>query len=141
MCQWAGDDYGSLRDVLVVDLTLNRPAISSVIKQVGDGTESFAFHPNGRMAVVTCISKFGNSIAVLDMESNPPQVLYHLDTGGYAQGIEFTPDGEKLFVGSMFKNRIEFFDVVGDFELRKSQKFLRTGHGHCSLTIGPTYQK
>jgi hypothetical protein len=28
---------------------------------------------------------------------------------------------------------------VGEYELRKNQKFLKTGHGHCSLTIGPRY--
>jgi hypothetical protein len=30
------------------------------------------------------------------------------------------------------------FDVIGDFTLRKNDKFLVTGHGHCSLTIGTT---
>jgi DNA-binding beta-propeller fold protein YncE len=138
VCQRAGGDFGSLCDVLVVDLTLDPPVISGVIKQVGDGVESFAFHRNGKMAVVTCCAKLNNSIAVIDIESNPARVLYYLDTGGIAQGIEFTPEGDKLFVGSSFTNRIEVFDVVGDFELRKSQKFLKTGHGHCSLTIGRT---
>jgi WD40 repeat protein len=131
---------GGLCDVPVVDLDRDPPVINSVIKQVGDGVESFAFHPNGKMAVVTCLSQYNNSIAVLDIESSPPRLLYHLDVGGIAQGIEFSPDGEKLFVGSAFANRIEVFDVVGEFELRKNQKFLKTGHGHCSLTIGPTYQ-
>ena len=86
------------------------------------------------MAVVTCLSKFNNSI-VLDIQSSLPRVLYDLDTGGCAQGIEFTPDGEKLFVGSAFANRIEVFDVVGDFSLRKDPRFLKTGHGHCVLQL------
>lgn len=140
VCQDSNGGSGELCDVLVVDLTRNPPVINSVVKQVGDGVESFAFHPNGKMAVVTCLSRFNNSIAVLDIESDPPRLLYHLDVGGIAQGIEFTPQGDKLFVGSAFANRIEVFDVIGDFELRKNQKFLRTGHGHCSLTIGSTYR-
>jgi hypothetical protein len=141
VCQDSMGGAGNLCDVPVVDLTQNPPVINSVIKQVGDGVESFAFHPNRKMAVVTCLAKLNNSIAVLDIQSNPPRLLYHIDTGGIAQGIEFTPDGDKLFVGSSFTNRIEVFDVVGDFELRKSQKFLKTGHGHCSLTLGRTYQQ
>jgi hypothetical protein len=141
ICQRSVGGFGSLCDVPVVDLTQNPPVINSVIKQVGDGVESFAFHPNGKMAVVTCLGKFDNSIAVIDIESNTPRLLYHLDTAGIAQGIEFTPEGDKLFVGSAFANRLEVFDVVGEFELKKNQKFLKTGHGHCSLTIGPTFGK
>ena len=141
VCQNSDGDAGVHCDVPVVDLTKDPPIINSVIKQVADTVESFAFHPNGKMAAVTCASWTYGSIAVLDMRPNPPQLLYYLDTGGIAQGIEFTPDGDKLFVGSPVTNRIEVFDVVGDFDLRKSQKFLKTGNGHCSLTLGPTWGK
>jgi hypothetical protein len=141
VCQRAIGGYGNLCDILIVDLTLNPPGIGSVIKQVGDGLENFAFHPGGKMAVVACLAKFHNSIAVLDIEANPARVLYYVDAGGFAQGQEFTPEGDKLFVGSPFANRIEVFDVIGDFELRKNEKFLTTGNGHCSLAIGCTYQK
>ena len=44
-------------DILIADLTLKTPKITGVIKQVGDGLESFAFHPNGKMAVATCLEK------------------------------------------------------------------------------------
>ena len=47
-CLYNGQD---LCDVLIADLTLERPRITQVVKQVGDGLESFAFHPNGKMAV------------------------------------------------------------------------------------------
>ncbi len=136
VCQRAVGGNGDLCGVLVVDLTVNPPVISHVIEQVGDGVESFAFHPNGKLAVVTCLGMQNNDIAVLDISSEKPSILYHLDVGGVAQGIEFTPEGDKLFVGSLVENRIEVFDVVGDFELVKSPKFLKTGHGHCSLSIG-----
>ena len=138
VCQSSSVFTGVLCDVPIVDLTADPPVINSVIKQVGHGVESFAFHPNGKMAVVTCLSESNNCIGVLDIESTPPRVLYYLDAGGIGQGIEFTPEGDKLFVGSAVANRIEVYDVLGDFELRKNQKFLKTGHGHCSLTIGPT---
>ena len=135
-CLYNGQD---LCDVLIADLTLEKPRITQVIKQVGDGLESFAFHPNGKMAVVTCLEKTKNSLAVLDIESNPPRLLYHLDAASLSQGVEFTPEGDRLFLGSPGHGRIEVYDVVGDFELVKNQKFIKIGYGHNSLTMGPRY--
>ena len=139
VCQDSSLFSPDLSDILIVDLTLDKPAITSVIKHVGPGVESFAFHPNGKMAVATCLGVYKNSIAVLDIASKPARLLYHLDAGGVGQGIEFTPEGDKLFVGSNAASRIEVYDVMGEFELRKNQKFLKTGYGHCNLTIGPRY--
>ena len=31
-------------DILIADLTLEKPVINAVVKQVSDGSESFAFH-------------------------------------------------------------------------------------------------
>ena len=113
--------------------------INAVIKQVSDGSESFAFHPNGKMAVATALNVGHNCIVVMDIASSPPRLLYTLDTKGRSQGIEFTPEGDKLFVGSPIAGRIEVFDVVADYELRKNPKFINIGFGHNSLTIGPRY--
>ena len=135
-CLYSGQD---LCDVLIADLTLEKPVVSGVIKQVGDGLESFAFHPNGKLAVVTCLEKTKNSLAVLDIESSPPRLLYHLDAASLSQGVEFTPEGDRLFLGSAGHGRIEVYDVVGDFELVKNQKFIKIGYGHNSLTLGPRY--
>lgn len=139
VCQDSSLFSPELSDILIVDLTLDKPAITSVIKHVGPGVESFAFHPNGKMVVATCLGVYKNSIAVLDIASKPARLLYHLDAGGVGQGIEFTPEGDKLFVGSNAASRIEVYDVMGEFELRKNQKFLKIGYGHCNLTIGPRY--
>ena len=134
----AGRDHS---DILVADLTRDPPVINAVVKEVSDGSESFAFHPNGKMAVATGLGTDHNCIVVLDMASHPPQLLYTLDAKGIGQGIEFTPEGDKLFVASAIAGRIEVFDVVGDYELRKNPKFLNIGFGHNSLTIGPRYRK
>ena len=75
------------------------------------------------------------------MASTPPRLLYTLDAKPKSQGIEFTPEGDRLFVGSPMAGRIEVFDVVGDYELRKNPKFLNVGFGHNSLTIGPTFKQ
>ena len=92
------------------------------------------------MAVATCLEKTKNSLAVLDISDKTPKVLYYLDAAGGSQGVEFTPEGDKLFLGSPAHGRIEVYDVVGDFELVKNQKFLKIGYGHNSLTIGKKYQ-
>ncbi len=132
----SGIDY---TDIQFADLTLKKPMINAVIKQVSDGSESFAFHPNGKMAVATALNVDHNCIVVMDIASSPPRLLYTLDTKGRSQGIEFTPEGDKLFVGSPIAGRIEVFDVVGDYELLKNPKFINVGFGHNSLTIGPRY--
>ena len=140
VCQDSSLFSPELSDIPIVDLTLDKPAITDVIKQVGPGIESFAFHPNGKMAVATCLGVYKNSIAVLDIASKPARLLYHLDAGGVGQGIEFTPEGDKLFVGSSTASRIEVYDVVGEYELQKNKKFIKIGYGHCSLTMGPRYK-
>ena len=140
ICQRAIPSARDLCDVLVVDLTLDKPEINDVIKQVTDGLESFAFHPNGKMAVATGLGTVHNSIAVMDIASRPVRLMYTLDAKGDAAGIEFTPEGDKLFLASAVAGRIEVFDVLGDYELRKNPKILNIGFGGDSLTIGPRYR-
>jgi WD40 repeat protein len=140
ICQRSSANGIDHSDILFADLTLKKPVINAVIKQVSDGSESFAFHPNGKMAVATALGTDHNCIVVLDIASNPPRLLYTLDTKGRSQGIEFTPEGDKLFVGSPMAGRIEVFDVLGEYQLRKNPKFLNIGFGHNSLTVGPRYQ-
>ena len=48
ICQRATNSGRDFCDVLIADLTLSKPQITSVIKQVSDGVESFAFHLPGR---------------------------------------------------------------------------------------------
>ena len=126
-------------DILIADLTLDKPKVTGVIKQVCDGLESFAFHPNGKLAVATCLERTKNSLAVLDIESEYPKILYYLDAAGGSQGVEFTPEGDKLFLGSPAYGRIEVYDVIDEFTIVKNQKFLKIGNGHNSLSIGPRY--
>ena len=92
------DNGINFADILIADLTLKKPKITGVIKQVGDGIESFAFHPNGKLAVATCLEKTKNSLAVIDISSKKPKILYYLDAAGGSQGIEFSPEGDKLFL-------------------------------------------
>jgi hypothetical protein len=141
ICQRTFDNGKDLCDVMIADLTLDEPLVTHVIPQVNDGLESFAFHPNGKMAVVTCLENPSkNSLAVLDIESDPPRLLYHLDAAAASQGVEFAPEGDKLFLGSPVHGRIEIYDVVGDFELVKNPKFIKIGYGHNSLSMGSRYR-
>ena len=142
---WGASLKGTLDDVLSIDLTLEEPMVTEVIAQVGDGLESLAFHPDGTIAVITCLnydsmglSGGTSSLGVIDLTSMPARLLYHTRVEGIPEGIEFTPEGDKLFVGSAVANRIVAFDVDGFF-LKRNSFFIKTGHGHASMAIAPRF--
>jgi DNA-binding beta-propeller fold protein YncE len=127
---------GVLDDVLVIDLSDD--SISDRIPQIADGLESLAFHPSGEFAVISCLDFAGptttSHLAVVDLESGAARVLYHLPVERVPEGIEFTPDGTRLFVGSTFANHLAVFDVEGT-QLVRSRYVLPTGYGHAALAI------
>ena len=143
---WGLPGKGVLDDVLSIDLTNETPVVDEVVSQVGDGLESLAFHPSGRIAVVTCLDFLsfampgeGGSLAVIDLTTKPARLLYHVRLDGMPQGIEFSPEGDKLFVGVQ-ANRIAVFDVKG-FRLQPHPFFIKTGHGHASMAIAPRFHR
>jgi DNA-binding beta-propeller fold protein YncE len=124
------------------------PRVTEVIPQVGDGLESLAFHPSGKFAVVSCLENFspGNALtsyshlAVVDLTTNAARLLYHLPVEAIPEGIEFTPDGSKLFVGLTEAHHIAVFDVEG-FLLKRSPVVIRVGHGPAIMALGPRYMQ
>ena len=75
ICQrtvYSGLDFA---DILIADLTLKTPKITGVIKQVGDGLESFAFHPNGKMAVATCLALAEGCAIIKSLPPVSPTIL------------------------------------------------------------------
>lgn len=132
-----GSSDGVLDDVLIVNLADN--SISHVIPQVADGLESLAIHPSGEFAVVACLDVFGptmtSHLAVINLKGDSAQLLYHLPIERVPEGIEFTSDGSKLFVGSTEANHLAVFDVDGT-KLVRSPYVLPTGYGHSLLGIG-----
>ena len=131
---------GTLDGVLAIDLTLEEPAITAMVPQVGDGLETLAFHPSGRMAVVGCLGPDDAHLAVIDLTGKTPRLLYQLPFESLPEGIEFSPDGSMMFVVATRPNHIAVFDVEG-FVLKRSPFVLRTGHGPSSLAVGPTFRK
>jgi len=121
---------GSMDDVLKVDMESNR--VVAVVPQVGDGLESLAHHPSGDFAVIACLNSYGGTfssqLAVVDLTSGTPQLLYHVPVERIPEGIEFTPDGSMLFVGTSHANQIAVFDVKGKMLIR-SPFVLPTGYG------------
>ncbi|TWU39378.1 lactonase family protein [Novipirellula artificiosorum] len=135
---------GVLDAVLSIDMTLEQPAVTEAIPQVADGLESLAIHPDGDMAVVTCLGNTANynatqafsRLAIIDLKSKPMRMLAQIPVEAGPQGIEFSPTGDKLFVGCAFAHHVAVYDVEG-FRLIRSPYILPTGHGHASLAIGP----
>ena len=132
-----GGSDGVLDDVLVLDLT-GTVKISQSIKQVADGLESLAIHPSGEFAVITCLDMHGRTVtshlAIVDLRGDEVQLLHHIPIELVPEGIEFTPDGTKLFVGSTRANHIVVYDVR-DMNLYRSPYVLPTGYGHSALAL------
>ncbi len=131
-----GASDGRLDDALVVDLAGNR--ISHRIPQVADGLESLAFHPSGKFAVISCLNLLPwtttSFLAVVDLNDETPRLITSLPVEKVPEGIEFSADGRKLFVGSTMADHISVFDVDG-LTLRRSSHVLVTGSGHAALGI------
>jgi DNA-binding beta-propeller fold protein YncE len=135
-----GGSDGLLDDVLLVDLADN--SVSHAIPALCDGLESLAIHPSGELAAISCLDTFGptttSHLAVIQLKKDSAQLLYHLPVEKVPEGIEFSPDGSKLFVGSTAANHIAVFDVEGH-HLVRSPYVLPTGYGHSllGLTVPP----
>ena len=137
---------GILDDILSIDMTMDPPMVTEVIRQVADGMESLAFHPNGHMAVVACLEEFRirahvtySHLAVVDLTKKPAEVLYYVNIEAVPEGIEFSPDGTQLFIGTTSGNHLTVFDV-DDFTITRHPFVIRVGHGPSSMAIGPRYQ-
>jgi DNA-binding beta-propeller fold protein YncE len=125
-----GDTNGSMDDVLMVNMESNR--VVAVVSQVGDGLESLVYHPSGDFAVIACLNSYGGTfssqLAVIDLTSGMPQLLYHLPVERIPEGIEFDADGTMLFVGTTHANQIAVFNVKGKV-LNRLPFVLPTGYG------------
>ena len=134
---------GTLDDVLMVDLDRERPAVTERLQQIGDGLESVAFHPDGHLAVISCLEFTAtldttSHLALVDLTTKPVRLLGHIPVDPVPEGIEFSADGSKLFVQATLANHIAVFEVEG-FRLRRSPFVIRTGHAPASLAIARRY--
>lgn len=121
--------------VLSIDLALEVPQVNQAIPNVAQGLESVAFHPSGEFAVVTCIDgPYVGHLAVIDLSVAPMRLLYYLPMGVIPQGIEFSPDGEMLFVQVIMADHIDVYAVDG-MRLIKSPYVLHTGEGPASMGL------
>ena len=122
---------GELDNALIVDLTQSPPTVVANIEAIADGLESVAIHPDGHLAVIGCLD---DHLAVVDLSVETPRVLYFLDAVGIPEGLEFSPDGSRLFVGLTMRNHIAVYDVDG-YQISNSQQVLRTGHHPTALAV------
>jgi DNA-binding beta-propeller fold protein YncE len=134
---------GTLDDVLIVDLDRDVAAVTERIRQVADGLESLAFHPSGRFAVICCLggtldATTVSHLAMIDLTTHPARLLSYIPIELIPEGIEFTADGSKLFVGCTSAHHLAVFDVEG-LTLRRNPYVLRTGHGPAALAIGTPF--
>ena len=122
---------GRLDNALIVDLTQSPPMVVANIEAIADGLESVAIHPDGHLAVIGCLD---DHLAVIDLKAETSRLLYFLDAVGIPEGLEFSPDGSRLFVGLTMRNHIAVYDVEG-YRISNSQQVLRTGHHPTALAV------
>lgn len=141
-----GGSKGYLSDIYVAEVDREPPTVAEVIPQVADGIEGVAVHPSGKFAVFSCLDEMPrvvqpaySHLAVVDLSASPARLLYHLDCEAIPEGMEFSPDGTQLFVGLTYAHRIAVYDVDG-MTLRRKPQVIRTGHGPCSMAIGPRFK-
>ena len=110
-----GFSDGVLDDVLLVDLAEN--IVVDSIRQVSDGLESVAIHPSGEFAVISGLNAMpwsvSSHLALISLSSDSPELLYSLPIEALPEGVEFSKDGEQLFVGSTLANHISVYKVEG----------------------------
>lgn len=132
-----GGSDGRLDDVLVLQRIGEVFRVTTSVASVGDGLESLAFHPSGRFAVVTCLNMHArhdaSHLAVIGLEGKP-RLISHVSMEPIPEGIEFSPGGNMLFVGSTHANHIVVFDVQGKL-LRRNPQVLLSQFGHASLAV------
>ncbi len=135
---FGGADKGRLDDVLSIDMTLEQPTVTELVEGVSDGLESVAFHPRGHLAVVACLVTDSapnySRLAVIDLQSKPMRLLYQLPIEGSPEGIEFSPDGDLLFVQCTYAHHIVVYDV-DQYLLTRKPFVLHTGHSPSSMGI------
>lgn len=131
-----GFSDGVLDDVLLVDLAEN--IVVDSIRQVSDGLESVAIHPSGEFAVISGLNAMpwsvSSHLALISLSSDSPELLYSLPIEALPEGVEFSKDGEQLFVGSTLANHISVYKVEG-MMLKRLPQVLPVGEGHVALGI------
>ena len=124
-------------DILVVDLETNK-VIDSLT--VCDGIESFAIHPSTEFGVAACLNDFGpvwsSHLAIVDLTTSRAEVVSYTPVEHIPEGMEFSPDGEKLFVGATQANHIAVYEVESR-HLHRSDFVLLTGYGPSALGSSP----
>ncbi|MFO7907535.1 MAG: hypothetical protein R6U98_33110 [Pirellulaceae bacterium] len=130
---WIGGK-GTLDNVLVVDLTLKRPAVTQRLRRDADGIEGLAFHPNGGFAVISCLETGQDltktsHLATVDLTQRLVRVLNYLPIKRVPERIKFSPDRSQRFVQTTFANHIVVFSVDGMNLIREPFVLPRTDTG------------
>ena len=140
VCQNSSGDAGILCDVPIVDLTKNPPIINSVIKQVADTCRKFRIPSQwkdggGHMRVLDQRqhrrARYANPIrrncsTILTLVAS----LRELNSRQTATNSSWVLPSRTVSTYSMWLAT----SICG-----RTRSSLKTGNGHCSLTLGPTW--
>ena len=137
---------GTLDDLLIVDLSLNRPQVTQRLRQVADGIRGSGVSPKRCFAVISCLGTgmditTTSHLATVDLTTRPASVLNYIPIDPVPEGIEFSADGLQLFVQTTFTNHVFVFDVDPQANvLWRSPFVLLTGYGPSAMAISAEFR-
>jgi DNA-binding beta-propeller fold protein YncE len=108
----------------IIDLSTNPPRLRGEIQvpaSVVGPPSSVAITPDGRLALVTASQRHdpsdpsklvpGNSMAVVDLQSNPPRVLATVNTGSAPAGVSVNRAGTMALVANRAEGTVSVFRI------------------------------
>jgi DNA-binding beta-propeller fold protein YncE len=120
----AGSSDGHVDTVSVIDLEAEPPRVIDKIV-VGDAPEGFAISPTGELAVAILLNGsaavpkdawFANpngKVVVLAIDGKEVTKAGEVDVGGLPEGVVFSKDGSRLYVGNYTDSDVSILAVDG----------------------------
>lgn len=141
-----GGNDGNVDSVSVIDIDAKHPHVIDSIA-VGDGPEGLAISPNGDLAVSVLINGSQNAhakeatkwayhpngrIAVLKIDGKKVKKISEFEVGGMPEGVVFNPNGKYFYVGNFTTDDISIFEVDGD-KVKNTGKRLKLAGSPASM--------
>ena len=133
-----GGSDGHVDTASVIDLEANPIRVIDHIT-VGDSPEGLAISPNGKLAVTVeargsnqpKTSWFyhpGGAVSVLRIDGKKVTPVGEVTVGALPEGVVFSPDGSRIYVGNFIDSDISVLEVAGDKVTDTGQRFKLPGH-------------
>ncbi|MFL9903099.1 YncE family protein [Paraburkholderia fungorum] len=127
-----GKGQGDTDTVSLIDLSVEPPRVVDTLS-VGQTPEGVAISPNGKLVGVTVMNGSNKastspfyhregSFILLRTDGKKLTKVGEVPTGGWTQGLAFTPDGKTVLVQNTMQKQIEVIAINGDRAVDTGQR-------------------